>query len=198
MERGEDVHGGSRGTAWRKVSWAIAAALLLLPLVAMRVTDEMAWDAADFAILGALLLGACGTFEFAARRSTSSAYRLAVAVAVGTGVLLVWLTLAVGLFGSEDDPANLMVGGVLGVLVLGVLVARCRAGGMARAMAATALAQTSAGAIALIAGSGATGREPEAAVVLTSGFVAAWLVSAWLFRKSARAPATRPEHRSDP
>jgi hypothetical protein len=34
------------------------AFLLLLPLVAMQLTDEVAWDLDDFVVAGALLLGA--------------------------------------------------------------------------------------------------------------------------------------------
>lgn len=42
---------------------------MLLPLFAMQITDEVKWDAADFAILGAMLGAVCGTFELAARMS---------------------------------------------------------------------------------------------------------------------------------
>ena len=55
--------------------------------------------------------------------------------------MLVWINLAVGIIGSEDNPANLMYGGVLAVGVAGAVAARFRPGGMARALAATALAQ---------------------------------------------------------
>jgi hypothetical protein len=53
---------------------------LLLPAVGMRVTEAVAWDAADFAILGAMLLVTCGAFELAARTG-NLAYRAAVGVA---------------------------------------------------------------------------------------------------------------------
>jgi len=54
--------GGSRG---RTVVWG-AAALMLLPLLATLVTDEVKWDVADLAIFGAILAAACGIFELAA------------------------------------------------------------------------------------------------------------------------------------
>jgi hypothetical protein len=58
---------------------------------------------------------------------------------------------------------------------------------MARVLAATALAQTFVGVIALMAGLGSTGANwPRVIVVLTSFFSALWLISAWLFRKAAR------------
>ncbi len=37
--------------------------MLLLPWLAMQFSDEMAWDLADFVLLGAMLLVACGTFQ---------------------------------------------------------------------------------------------------------------------------------------
>ena len=176
---------GRSATGWRIAPWAAAGLVLLLPLLAMRLTDEVAWDGADFAILGALLLGACAALEGAARSTGSLAYRAAVGVAVTTALVLVWMNLAVGLIGPEDHPANLMVAGVLAVGLVGALVARFRSRGMARALAATALAQGLVGAAALAAGAG----RPEAVAALTGLFAALWLASAWLFRKDARGTA---------
>jgi hypothetical protein len=77
--------------------------------------------------------------------------------------------------------------GVLVVGILGALIVRFQPHGMARALAATALAQALVGVIALIAGLGSTGASwPGAIVFLTGFFAALWLVSAWLFRKAAR------------
>ena len=52
---------------WRLAPWMMAALILLLPLVAMRFTDEVDWDATDFSVMGAMLLGACGLYEGTAR-----------------------------------------------------------------------------------------------------------------------------------
>ncbi|MBM6579219.1 hypothetical protein ILT44_03400 [Microvirga sp. BT689] len=182
-ERGD----GGRGHLARMAPWAVASVILLLPLVAMRFTDEVDWDETDFIVMGALLFGACGAWEWAARTTGSIAYRAAIAVALAATFLLVWINLAVGLIGSEDNPANLIYAGVLAIFLLGALIARFRPDGMARAAAATALAQVLAGAIALIAGWGSTGANwPQVIVVLTAFFAALWLLSAWLFRRAGR------------
>jgi hypothetical protein len=161
--------------------------MLLLPLFAMQITDEVKWNAADFAIFGAMLAVGCATFELAARMTGDTLYRAAVGVAVVAGFILVWINLAVGLIGSEGDPANLMYGGVLAVAIIGAFIARFRPHGMACALAATALAQVLVGVIALAAGFGSTAPSfPEAIVFLTGFFVGLWLTSAWLFRKAAR------------
>jgi len=158
------------------------AALLLVPLLAMQVTDEMNWGPADFAIFGAMLAGVGGTYEFAARMATSNAYQAAVGIALATTFVLVWMNLAVGIVGAEDNPANLLHGGVLAVAIIGAVIARLQPHGMAGTLVATALAQALAAMIVLIAGLGFT----VSLTVLTSVFVALWLRSAWLFRKAAR------------
>ena len=184
-------HGGRRGHLWRRAPWIVAAFLFLLPLVAMLFTDEMDWDETDFIVFGAMLFGACGAWELAARMTANIAYRAAVAVALAAAFILVWMNLAVGIIGSEDNPANLIYAGVLAVALIGSLMARFRPGGMALTLAATALAQTLAGAIAVLAGWGSTGANwPRVIVVLTAFFAALWLLSAWLFRRAGRGEVT--------
>lgn len=143
----------------------------------------MGWDLADFVIAGALLFGAGLSYRLLAGRSRNTAYRAGVGVALLAALILVWMNLAVGLIGSEDNPANLMYGGVLAVGVTGALIARFQPRGMARALFATALAQALAGAIALIAGLGA----PLQVSTLTGFFVGLFAASAWLFRRAASA-----------
>lgn len=172
---------------WRAVVWGTAAFLLLLPLVAMQFTGEVVWDEIDFIVFGAMLAIACGTYELAARATGNGAYRAAVGIATAAAFILVWMNLAVGIIGTEENPLNLMYGGVLAVGIAGAAIARSQPKGMARAMIAVALAQIFVAAIAQVAG--------HFTWVLTAGFVALWLGSASLFRKAAReqsAAATLP------
>lgn len=160
-----------------------AALALLLPLIAIPFTDEVDWTASDFVLAGALLGGTGLLGELAARRTGDIAYRTAAGVALVAALLLVWMSLAVGLIGAEDDPANLMYAGVLAVGGAGVLVARFRPRGMAWAMLATALAQAAVAVIALAAGLGAAGPIWPWEIVILNGFFAAlWAGSALLFR----------------
>ncbi|HEV7254421.1 MAG TPA: hypothetical protein VGN97_15155 [Mesorhizobium sp.] len=183
---------GWRGSRWRRALWGGAALLWLLPLVAMRFTAEMNWDETDFIVWGAMLLGACGVFELAARATGNIAYRAAIGVAVAAAFILVWMNLAVGLIGSEDNPANLMYAGVLATGLLGAVVARFQPVGMARTFVVMALAQALVAVIALVFGLGSDGANwPQVIFVLNGFFAALWLLSAWLFRKAAleRTPA---------
>ena len=179
-------------TAYRyAIGVALAAAfILLLPLLAMQITDEVVWDLADFAVAWTLLVGAGLTYKLVARKMGNIAYRAAVGVAVATALLLVWMNLAVGLIGNEDNPANLMYFGVLAIGIIGAIIAHFQPQGMARALFATALAQVLVAVIALIAGLGSPENGPLEIVALNGFFFALFVGSALLFQKAARA---RPE-----
>lgn len=182
---------------WRPLVWGVPTALLLLPAAAMQAgAPGVVWTASDFIVMGILLYGSAGLFELAARASGSTACRLGAGVAIVTGFLLVWINLAVGIIGSEDNPINLIYAGVLGTALVGAIVARFRAEAMARAMFTTSAAQLAVTAAALLAGWGRW--EPPGAagiLVLNAVFAALWAFSAGLFRKAAadearaRAPA---------
>lgn len=75
----------------------VTAALLLIPLVAMQITNEVVWNLGDFVVAGGLLFGAGLAYELMTRRSRSGAHRAAVGATVGAGLMLVWASLAVGL-----------------------------------------------------------------------------------------------------
>ena len=186
MEGNTENSRGWGENRWRIAAWSTAAFLLLLPLFAMQVTDEVVWDAVDFAVFGALLVGAGLAYELAVRMTGDTAYRAAIGVAVVAAFLLVWVNGAVGLIGSEDNDANLMYGGVLAVGIIGAFIARFRAPGMARALFATAIAQALVAAIALIAGLGAPVSGPLEIVGVNAFFIVLFVGSAWLFREAAR------------
>ena len=169
---------GQRGNRWRMAIWGTAAFLLLLPAVAMQFTSEVNWTAGDFIFIGAMLLIGCGAYELVARMTSNVSYRTAVGIAIVTAFLTVWVNGAVGMLGSEDNPDNLLFGGVLAVGLVGAIIAGFRAQGMALAMDATALAQAAMTAYALVGG--------YAEVVFHVGFfIFPWLASAQLFRKAA-------------
>jgi hypothetical protein len=170
------------------VGIALATAfILLLHLLAMQITDAVVWGPADFAVAGALLFGTGLTYQLVTRKAGTIAYRFAVGAALAAALILVWVNLAVGLIGSEDDPANLMYIGVLAVGIIGALIARFRSRGMARALLATALAQALVAVVALIAG---MHQNPGSSVfeILAANafFVALFVGSALLFRYAAR------------
>ena len=179
----------ARNTYRSVVGVALATAfILLLPLLA-----EWPWTLFDFVFAGALIFGTGLTYVLVVRKAGNIAYRAAVGVALGAAFLLVWLTGAVGIIGSEDDLANSMYVGVLAVGIIGAIVARFRPHGMSRALLATALAQALVAVIALIIGLGSPWSPPGVleTLILNGFFAALFVGSALLFRYAARefAPA---------
>lgn len=193
MARTLDDISGRRGMNWRVVGWGMAAFVLVLPFLAMQVTREVDWDAADFIIIGAMLAIAGGAIELGARMSRNWFYRGGVGVAVAATFLLIWVNLAVGFLGHEDNPANLIFFGVFAVGVIGAFIVGFRPAGMAKAMAATAAAQVVVGVVALAAGLGSAGYDGVYEVVMGSSlFGGMWLASAWLFRRADRQISAIP------
>ena len=153
----------------------------------MQVTDEVNWSPADFVIAGLLVAGVGAILEAALRRTDSRCYRAAVGVALAAAFLLIWVNGAVGIIGSEDNPANLLYTGVLAVGIAGAVLVRGRPAGMARAMCATAFAQMLIAVTAAILGWGSPGSEALEVLALNGAFAVLWLVAAWLFRAAAPA-----------
>lgn len=173
---------------WRLAPWIGAGALLAAPLVAMQLTDEVQWDGFDFAVMGVMMAAPLVLFELAVRSSDSGAYRAGVAVTLVGAFLMTWINLAVGIIGSETNPANLMFFGILLLGLGGAVGGGFRPAGMARALLVMTAAQIFAGTLAVTAGWGADGANwPQAIVGLSGAFATVWLVAAWLFRKAARA-----------
>lgn len=170
---------GRHGNRLRVAGWGLAALLLLTPAVAMRFTSEVNWTASDFVVAGVLIGGVGLLAEVAVRASKNRTYRAAAALALLAGFLTTWINLAVGIIGADDDPINMLIGCVITAAAAGIFVARFRAEGMARAMAATAIAQALIALVSLL--------HDVRGFVLGGFFAVLWLGSAWLFRRAARA-----------
>ena len=164
--------------------------LLLIPLVAMQFSSEVVWTLSDFVIAGILLFGTGLTYLLVARLGNNGAYRLAVGVAVLAGLLLVWVNLAVGFIGSEDNPANLLYGGVLAVAFTGAIVARFRPQGMAYAMFAAALVQFVVPFVAAAIWRPEVNMGMVQVLVLNTIFAGIWATSGGLFRRASGTGST--------
>jgi hypothetical protein len=168
--------GSGRGNLWRILGWGGAAVLLCVPAAAMRFAPEAGfdWSASDFVVMGLLFALVGIGIELAVRASGSLAYRAAAIVGVLTAFLTIWVNLAVGMIGSEDNGYNWAFAGVIALAAAGALVARFRAGGTALAMLAAAIAQA-------LAAAGGLSVDPRGAL-FSALFALPWLLSAGLFR----------------
>ncbi len=76
------------------------ALLLLVPFIAMQFTNEVNWSLFDFVVAGVLLLGTGLLCELVMRKVSKIGYRIAICVVLLTVLLLIWIELAVGIFGT--------------------------------------------------------------------------------------------------
>ena len=179
--------GGRRGIPWRIIGWGGAVALLASPFAAMQMHAEgVDWSLGDFIVMGVMIAIVGGVIELAVRSSTDWSYRAGAGLAVLGGFLVTWVNLAVGIVGSEHNPANQLFFVALLIGVVGSVVARGKAAGMARAMLITA------GSIVVVFVTAQLGVRDEPMVrplvegVGTSIFVLMFVGSAMMFRRSAR------------
>lgn len=181
------ANGTSARNQWRIIGWGAAAALLLLPFIAMQFTREVNWTASDFVVFGVMLLAVGIPLELAARYSGNRSYLAAAALGLLGAFLVTWVNLAVGIVGSEDNPANKLFFVALLVGVVGAALARFRPQGVSNAMLATTLAL----AVAFLLAVTHPSDEPQVSHLTelagTSTFAALFLLSAWLFRRAVRS-----------
>ena len=169
--------------------------LLLLLLVANMAMTEMNWTLDDFITAG-LLLFCLGTFfTLMARVGSNIPYRLGAGIAVMAGFMLIWGNLAVGFIGSEDNPANLLYGGVLAVAIIGSIAARSRPRGLANAMFAAALTQFLVPLVAALIWKPEVNLGMVQVLVLNAVFALLWVGSGLLFRRASNAIGPGSGHR---
>lgn len=95
-------NGSTRQPLARSVSLVVLATALMLlaPLVAMQFTTEVNWTLFDFMVMGVLLLGTGLAFVIAMRTLNTARSRLAAGIALALVLVLAWMELAVGIFGT--------------------------------------------------------------------------------------------------
>lgn len=162
------------------------AVILAAPLIAMQFTDEVNWSLFDFIVMGIMLFGTGLTYVLISNTSESTAYRIAVAVSVTAILLLVWINLAVGIIGSEGNPANLLYIGVIAACIIGAGFSRLQPLGMSLTMVITAFIQMLIPVIAFIIWRTSLDESPGIAgiFVINAFFAVLFIISALLFRKA--------------
>ncbi len=147
----------------------------------------MNWDLLDFLVFGGMIAALLLIIFIARRQSANPSYRFAMAIAGVGGFLVAWINGAVGIIGNEENDANLLFFGILGVAAVGALIARFKASGMARTMAFVAGLQVFVAAFAIAADLGADSPGwPRGLLSITAVITLVWLLSAWLFSRAAK------------
>jgi hypothetical protein len=78
----------------------VVGAILLIPFIAMQFTSEVDWSLSDFVMMGVLLTGTGLLIELAIRKIKTNPKRLIVLGGILLVFSLIWVELAVGIFGS--------------------------------------------------------------------------------------------------
>jgi hypothetical protein len=81
-------------------SMLVAELLLLVPLVAMIFSDKVDWSLYDFIIIGILLAGLGGAYQLIINGIKSNLLQAAIGIVLVAALVLIWIEMAVGLFGS--------------------------------------------------------------------------------------------------
>ena len=172
----------------RLMVWAGVVVLILMITLtaAMQFTNEVQWG--EVVAYGVILLIAGGFYELWLWLQTrGSAYRFAFGIGLAGVLLLGWVSGAVGIIGSENQPVNLMYWAVPAVLLIGSLISGFNPRGMARTLFAAALVQVSVPVAALfISPEVSWGNAGVIGVfVFNSIFAVLFLGSALLFRRAS-------------
>jgi len=116
-------------------SLATALGLLILPIIGSFTIDGFLWTTSDYVFAFILFFVPTLVYRLITLSATNFKYRLAIAFALLTGFATVWINLAVGIIGSEDEMINLAYFGILAVGLLGANIVRFKPDGMVKVMA---------------------------------------------------------------
>lgn len=160
----------------------ITLIILLIPTLGNHFVEGWNWSAGDFLGAGTFIFGTGLAYELLSRKG-NAAFRGGVGVMVVTALLLLWVTLAVGVAGGEDNPANVLYLGVVLLPILGTIIAQLEPRAMARALFCTAVVQLL---TALLIATGKPAVPDVTHFFLLNGFFAAlWAGAGVLFWRAA-------------
>jgi hypothetical protein len=74
--------------------------LLLIPVIGMQFSDGVKWGLFDFVVAAVLLFGTGLLCELVMKKVSRPGRRIAICIAILAVLFLVWVELAVGIFGT--------------------------------------------------------------------------------------------------
>jgi hypothetical protein len=82
------------------IIYALPLALLSIPLVGNLISNEVNWSVSDFLIAGILLFTTAFLVNLVRNRIKKQSQKVLVTIFILLALALIWLELAVGIFGS--------------------------------------------------------------------------------------------------
>lgn len=76
----------------------IVFGILLIPFIAMQLTDDVVWSFVDFLIAGLIIFSCLWIIDFILRKPYAFAMRFLIIFLIVVIFFIIWIELAVGLF----------------------------------------------------------------------------------------------------
>lgn len=172
-------------------------ALLLIPLTGQLTVDGWNWTWSDFVMAWVVFTITTAFYRFLATRPMANlAYKAGAALAVITGFLITWITLAVQIIGDDNPGNGLYLLTILGGFI-GVGFSRFQPAGLARVAFAMAAVLLAIPAVSVLLWPADFNPGYPKVQMLSAGFAAMFAASGLLFRRAAgNAPKSseRGEH----
>lgn len=159
-----------------------ALGLLMVPLVASMLIPDWHWGVGGFVFAYVMFFGTGMAYALIAKKMSAWAYKAGVGLALAAGFALGWSNMVH--VSDSENPANLAYFGVLVVGIIGALVARLKARGLAWTLFAMA------GVLAVISMLVPSEAPPEMSRNMAVGhgvYVVLFAVSGVLFRRAGVA-----------
>jgi len=167
-------------------------ALLWIPFVGVMTSSEWKWSPSDFLLFWFVLAGAAYVYRLlATRRWANLAYRLGAGLAVVTGFLLTWVSLAVQIIGDEN-PGNVFYLGVILLGLIGVGVSRFQPAALAKVALTMAASLFVIPLVSVMFWPADFSPGFEKILVLNGFFVAMFAAAGLFFRHAAKQTSARP------
>jgi hypothetical protein len=161
----------------------VTGLILLIPFIAMQFSQEVDWTLSDFVIAGTLLFGTGMTYTLVTRKSGEIAYRLAIGFALFTGLFLIWVNMAVGIIGSENNEFNLLYSFVIFTGLIGAFLSKFKPRGLMFTLFSMAGVQAVLTAVALMTGMSQIAESSVIEILSVNGFFfTLFLIAGLLFR----------------
>ena len=124
----------------RLIIWTIVIVLILILLIVMQFSNEINWS--ETLAYSIILLIAGGLYElYQWLKKQSKMYRIARYIGLFWIFFLGRVSGAIGIIGSENNPANIMYRAIPGIIIIGSLISQFKPYWMAFTLFITAFVQ---------------------------------------------------------
>lgn len=124
----------------RFIIWGTITTLIIMIILTKQFISEIQWNE-TIAYIVIILAIACIYELYKWLKTHNRSYRIAFSIGTLGALLIIRVNGAVGIIGSEDNPANLMYWAVLFTIILGSLISTFKPRWMALTLFATAIVQ---------------------------------------------------------